>query len=1310
MENFRSPNPMEFEGGNLADKWKKWKQKFLIFMDAAIKDGETEKRKLAILLNLIGEKGQQIFNTFKVVREEAKLADVLKLYGDYCEPKKNLVFERFQFYSVKQSPSQSMENFVTEVKTRAASCEFKEEDNMVRDRLVMGVCNSQLQERLLLEADLTLKKCEEIIRTYGVSKQQVEMMSQEGSSHDAVVDKIKISQKHHTVKNQVKRNYKNFQSQVPNYHNKSKITDKSCSKCGRTHEFKKCFAYGKMCNFCKKMNHFESCCLIKGNMKFKNVNEVVEKEECFYVESMNFESENFDVNNKIEKEWLEIVVINNKTFRFKLDTGAQCNVLPAGLLAMCNDHQQIQPCSAWIITYDGSRVKAEGTITLKCNIAGKIQCLQFYVVKYNAQPILGLKTCIELNLIKRVNELQINSKLNSKEMIINEFKTVFEGLGKFPGPPCKLTLNEDAVAKVFPPRRIPKSLTPSIKFAVDKLLEQKVIKKVNGPTQWVNNVVIVQKPNSDHVRICLDPFHLNKEIKRDHYAIPTTDEILSDLAGMSYFSVLDLKDSFYQIVLDEESSKLCTFALSNGKYRFLRLPFGINTSAELFQRKNMEIFGHIPGVKIYIDDLVVYAKDEKTHDKILINVLDTAREAGITFNKDKFQYKKTEIKLLGFNVSKKGVAIDKKRIDSILKLEEPKNKKELLRLLGLVKYLGKFIPNMTKITANLRELTKEKILWSWEQAHMQEFNYLKSILTEAPILAHYDVNKQLLVQSDASKDGLGCVILQEGRPLAYASRSLNDCEKRYAPIERELLAIVFAVERFNYYTYGRKINVQTDHKPLISIFKKDLNKISSRLQRMILRLMKYDLEIQYKPGKELNIPDTLSRSSINLDKEEVDKELNLIVHTVVKNLPISDEKKEILRKLTESDEVLCLVKKYMESDWPKNIKSVQTVVKPYYNIKNYLNECGGLLFFEDRLIIPSKARMWLLRIVHEGHLGIVKCKNRARECMYWPGINKDLEIMINNCEICEKFRANNSKMPLKSHEIPNRPWAKLGIDIAELFGDIYLIVVDYYSKWIEIKRLKNKTCKEIINKFECISSYHGYPDIVISDNSPFNSLEFREYLKKNSVELITISPLHSQSNGQAEASVKIAKNLIKKAKLENKGFDKYLLQYRNAPLPDLNLSPAQLLFSRRLKDNLPCIDKLLFPKVVSREIIKDRFNFKQQKQQKYFNRNTRSLVEGKEGDRVLFKTNNKNWKTGIVAQKCKQPRSYIIEDDYKNQYRRNRQHFVIKNRSFNYADLICNDKNIRDTNKECIIKTEPVSPMRLRDRRNLRSPVRLKYD
>ncbi|XP_057662269.1 uncharacterized protein K02A2.6-like [Diorhabda carinulata] len=671
-----------------------------------------------------------------------------------------------------------------------------------------------------------------------------------------------------------------------------------------------------------------------------------------------------------------------------VDTGAQCNILPAKILRMVAPSALIKPQQIDLTAYGGARIDVKGSTELNCKIRGENCILKFLIVNAEGRPILGLKSSLNLNLIQTVNSMNYSNNLplfSSKEDAINKYKTVFEGLGTFPGEPYKFTLKPDANPCVFPARRIPKSLLPEFQNLLNRLEKQGVISKQTEPTDWY--------------------------IKREHFQIPSIDEILCDLNNKKYFSVLDLKDSFYQIKLDKETSKLTTFATPLGRYRILRLPFGINTAAEVFQRKNNIIFGGILGNKVFIDDLIISGTTEHEHDKILDKVLNTARINGITFNREKFQFKRKEVKILGFKVSEKGIEIDPGRIEAILKLEDPKNKKELLRFL-----------------APLRNLTCSNVVWNWEKSHSESVQTLKNLLTSPPCLVHYNANEPLTIQCDASSEGMGACLLQKGQPIAFASRALTDCEKRYACIEREMSAILFAAERYNFYIYGKKINVHTDHKPLVDIFKKDINKISSRLQRMRLRLMKYQLEVSYLPGKQMFIADMLSRAFLKGPVKN-DKENNFIVHNIDKKIPMSANKISEIVGETNNDTTLALVKKFIVQGWPKNNKSLSPELKNLFQIRSELSIENDLILFGDRVVIPKNLRILMLSKLHEGHLCINKCRARARESIFWPNISNDINNFILNCEVCLKFRNNNPKLPLLQHNIPERPWQEIAMDI-----------------------------------------------------------------------------------------------------------------------------------------------------------------------------------------------------------------------------------------------------------------------------------------
>ncbi|KAL7880974.1 hypothetical protein SRHO_G00032280 [Serrasalmus rhombeus] len=256
-------------------------------------------------------------------------------------------------------------------------------------------------------------------------------------------------------------------------------------------------------------------------------------------------------------------------------------------------------------------------------------------------------------------------------------------------------------------------------------------------------------------------------------------------------------------------------------------------------------------------------------------------------NKEKCKIGLEEIKYLGHILSKDGLKPDPSKIEAIRKMPTPECKKDVERFLGMVTFLAKFIPNMSQYTEPLCELNRDDAMWQWQAKHQQAFEKLKTMLTEAPVLKYYDVSLPVTVSVDASKCGLGAVLLQEDRPVAYASRALTETEQRYAQIEKEMLAIVFGVERFHQIVFGREINIQTDHKPLEAIMKKPLTRAPARIQRLLMRLHRYQLyRVQYKPGKEMQVADALSRAYLP-QTDVPDAETEAQVHMIMTNLPVS---------------------------------------------------------------------------------------------------------------------------------------------------------------------------------------------------------------------------------------------------------------------------------------------------------------------------------------------------------------------------------------------------------------------------------------
>ena len=505
--------------------------------------------------------------------------------------------------------------------------------------------------------------------------------------------------------------------------------------------------------------------------------------------------------------------------------------------------------------------------------------------------------------------------------------------------------------------------------------------------------------------------------------------------------------------------------------------------------------------------------------------------------------------------------------------------------------------------------------------------------------------------------------MQDGQPVGYASRAMTSAEINYAEIEKELLAIVFGLERFEQYVQGRPVKIETDHKPLESIFKKSLISALKRLQRMMLRLQKYDLKVTYKKGSEMYLADTLSRafvqsSAVKDTRGDAEKDTESII--MVQYLPVSEMTQNIIRTATESDPVMKELKTTIREGWPENKDLLLARIRDYFPFREELTLQNGLVFKGERLVVPECARKEMKARIHASHIGIQGCLRRAREVLYWPGMNRDTENCIAQCNVCNSQPREQTKEPMICHEIPTGPWEKIAADLFQLNGRDYMVTVDYYSSYFEVDSLTTKTAVEVIRKLKGHLARHGIPDQVISDNGqPFASDNFHEFASTYGFEHVTSSPLYAQSNGKAENAVKKAESLLQKA--TNSKRDPYLslLDWRNTPTESLNSSPAQRLFGRKTKTLLPTSNHLLKPKIPKE--VEDQLTLKKAKQAMYYDRGTKELEEllPRELVRIQPQTSKlrkrKEWTLARGEGKV-DIRSYQVRTEDGHVYRRNRRH------------------------------------------------------
>ena len=351
------------------------------------------------------------------------------------------------------------------------------------------------------------------------------------------------------------------------------------------------------------------------------------------------------------------------------------------------------------------------------------------------------------------------------------------------------------------------------------------------------------------IRICVDLTKLNQSVRRERHMLPSVEQTLAQLGGATVFSKLDANSGFWQIELTKESSQLTTFITPFGRYCFNRLPFGITSASEHFQKGMSEILQGLEGVVCLIGDILVYGKTQEEHDKHLTTILHKITVAGVTLKEDKCEIPKTQVKYLGQLIDKHRIHLDPGKVSAIKQMKTPTNITELGCFLGMINQLGKFIPQLAEVTKPLRELLSAKNQWLWSNSQQQAFKTVQSMVSSNSALALFDLCRPTTVSADTLSYGVGAVLTQqqvsgEWKPVSFISRSLTATEQCYAQIEKEALAVTWACERFRDFLTGLQFHIQTDHKPLIPMFTtKGLAELPVRVQHFHLHLMHFNFTL-----------------------------------------------------------------------------------------------------------------------------------------------------------------------------------------------------------------------------------------------------------------------------------------------------------------------------------------------------------------------------------------------------------------------------------------------------------------------------------
>ncbi|XP_063607727.1 uncharacterized protein LOC134782233 [Penaeus indicus] len=1031
--------------------------------------------------------------------------------------------------------NESSDEFVNRCEAQAKRCKFTEAEHETRiiEQFMDRVYSNDLQRSLNMEGeDIRLSKAIDIARSHEATIRDNRDMRAKTVNYDLNVDAVG--------------------------RHKFARASKSCNKCGRAHNKyppQSCPAYGARYNTCGKMNHWQKMCFsipetkskgtsqshYAGNKVLRNLNydkpkkanrtsavhefsQDDPKEDYFTVSSVRVA----EVSNSNDSEALRSIKVkipSNKTgsMTVKVDTGAGANLLlirafrimyPDLLDAhgkpktyLTNNHQNL-------IAVNNMKLKHFGSINLKRTFDKENWIdTDFYIMEQEVGPIiLGLPSLRALGMVT-IHEARMHPQTTMAVQSVDDLKKSypdqFDKVGNFHGK-YHIVLKEGSKPVVHAQRKIPIHKKEELQNQLEDM-EKKELSK------W-----------------CRD-LHIGSTACK-----------------------LDAKNGYLSVTLDETSSFLTTFNTPFGRYRYLRMTFGLVISQDVFQQKLDQILENCPGTIGIADIGIIYQRGSHVdtrprlarprlpspkrhcpHRPVawrgLLGYLRPACDPGHQSVPAAVLAQGQRLSASGTseilrNCLRHGSLSDPDKVSAIKALPSPTNVTELQQFLGMVTYMSPFIPNLADETAPLGNAT----------------------------LVHFNPNKPIVIQVDASQKGIGAALMQNDKPIAYASKSLSETVQRYANIERELLAVVFGCERFHTYVYGKAFQVESDYKPLEIIQLKNLTTAPPRLQHMLMRLQHYDVTIRYKPGKDLLLADGLSRLS-STDNQHIVPDLQINFVT------FSNEKLVTLQQETSRDVFLHGLKEVIIQGWPEKMKDLPRMLQPYWSFRDELSIEDGLVIKGSRIIIPVSMLNLVLDPIHVGHQGITKCQLRAKDCVYWTSINRDIEDIVQ-----QETSRSQTKETLIPHELPTRPWQYVGTDLFHYGENNYLIIADY-SKFPVIRKMPmHVTSTAVIKGLKNLFSEYGVLEKVYSDNGrQYSSEEFATFASNWEFEHITSSSHYPQSNGFIERIYQTVKNTIDKARRSNKDPDMPLLTLRTTPLDSKLPSPAELRNGKKMRSNLP---------------------------------------------------------------------------------------------------------------------------------------------
>ena len=1163
--------------------------------------------RVPLLLTVVGTDIVQVLRDLSVPKELITLSfnEIIELLRSHFKRKTTKMASRVRFGNLRQSETQSIDQFEAALRKESVDCKFGDQLNdHLKDQFVRGVRSDAVRKKLL---DMEDANFTDILKR----ARELEILDRDIKTLNEHVPSGAESTAHSTFNRTESSTGKSGNRPVPNsysaagYGLASRVQPPHtpCPRCGKMgHWASECFFNNAKCNKCHEIGHKAIVC-DKWHRRQQNRSSVPNNFEDGVQSSGNkrqpdFKNKHFntkakttdndgDLSDSEHEETLNAIngpdpvfmslEINNVLVRLEVDTGSRDTIIPKSVWTRIGSPSLHK--TGHIIAYGQSKVSALGRCNVQVSCRNQEATLPLVVSDLKSETSLLGRTWIDtFKLVQYESSVLHRIATPGLESLLREYADLFaESLEGIKGVKATLHVRPGSTFKQFRARAVPFALQPKLDAELHRLESFGIIEKVDIAPKGTTPVVPILKPNGT-LRVCGDSkVSVNQIIDPQQYPMPRTDELLQSMAHGERYSKIDLSDAYLQVEVDDVSKQYLVITTTRGLYRYNRLPFGVSAAPAIFQSVMDQIIQGLQATRAYLDDVAVTGRNDSEHLTNLRALFERFRKYGVRLKRPKCEFMADSMVYLGHQVTRFGTQPVESKCEAIARMPSPTNLNKLESFLGMVQFYSAYIPNLSSTAGPLNALRRKGTLWKWTPRCEQAFQTLKLDLQSRNVLAYFDENVEVGLATDASEYGIGAVLFHiypngTERPIQYASKTLNSAERNYAQIEKEALALIYGVKKFQKFLFGRRFTLRTDHKPLIKIFgphSETSGTALGRLQRWALYLGSFDYEIEHRPGSENAAADGLSRLPLPDETPTLDSSVFKLHEEILQSVPVQSEE---IARFTAHDPQISHVYRYIQDGWPEISKpGEREMLKPYFDRQAELTTQNGCILWGLRVVIPPGLRGRILAQLHETHTGIVKTKAVARGRVWWPSIDKDIEETCKSCSSCAEIAKDPAAAPLHSWEYPEKPWTRLHIDFAGPFlGHMWLVYVDAHSKYSGVIRMKHTGATETIDKLINLFAQFGLPKQIVSDNGvQFTSGDFDVFCKRYGIQHIRSAPYHPATNGEAERFVQTFKHGMKAMSDDPRPLTQklqlFLLGYRTAPHSTTGKPPAELLFGRNIR-------------------------------------------------------------------------------------------------------------------------------------------------